>query len=196
MSFHLPSDYFRPMLHAKFRSTTTLEPRDTSRIFKRTFGAIEHLKCATVVPIPEEFDLAELLAEVVSEVIGSDQVEVSLHGVKPMLITSDRALLRLAVSNGIRNALEAVTSATGDEAHPIVVTWGETDVDYWVAVLDHGPGLVGPMESAFYVGTTTKKGHSGFGLAVARQALETLGGACTIQPAKEGGTRFEVRWER
>lgn len=163
---------------------------------KRVFEAIEQLKSAAAVPRPEEFDLAELLGETVSEVVGTGAVDVSLHGAKPMLITSDRALLRLAVSNGIRNAVEAVTGATGSEPHPIVVTWGETDVDYWVAVLDRGPGVVGPAESAFGIGKTTKKGHSGFGLAIARQAIETLGGSCTLQPATEGGARFEIRWER
>ena len=163
---------------------------------KRVFEAIEQLKSAAAAPRPEEFDLAELLAEIVSELVGSDPVQVSLHGAKPMLITSDRALLRLAISNGIRNAVEAVTGTPGDEPHPIVVAWGATDVDYWVTVLDRGSGVVGPAESAFGIGKTTKKGHSGFGLTIARQAIETLGGACTLQPRTEGGARFEIRWER
>lgn len=163
---------------------------------KRVFAAIEQLKGAVGTPRPEEFDLAELLAEIVTEVVGTDTVEVSLHGAKPMLITSDRSLLRLAVSNGVRNAVEVVADSPGGDPHPIVVTWGETDVDYWVAVLDRGPGMVGPVESAFGIGKTTKKGHSGFGLAIARQAIETLGGVCTLQPAMGGGARFEVRWER
>lgn len=163
---------------------------------KRIFEAIEKLKYAAAVPRPDEFDLAELLAELVLEAVGSGPVEVSLHGTKPMLITSDRALLRLAVSNGMRNAVEAVTGAPDDEPHPIIVTWGETDVDYWIAVLDRGPGVVGPAEPAFGIGKTNKKGHSGFGLAIARQAIETLGGACTLQPATDGGARFEVRWEK
>ena len=164
---------------------------------KRIFEAIEQLKGATAVPRPEEFDLVELLTEIVSEeAVGSDPIEVSLYGANPMLITSDRALLRLAISNGIRNAVEAVTGTPGNEPHPIIVTWGETDVDYWVTVLDRGSGVVGPAESAFGIGKTTKKGHSGFGLTIARQAIETLGGACTLQLQREGGARFEIRWER
>lgn len=163
---------------------------------KRVFEAIEQLKTAAAVPRPEEFDLAELLGEIVSEVVGTETVDVSLHGAKPLVITSDRALLRLAVSNGLRNAVEAVSGRPDTEPHPIVVTWGETDVDYWVAILDRGPGVTGFTESAFGIGKTTKKGHSGYGLAIARQAIETLGGACTLQPAKEGGARFEIKWER
>ena len=46
----------------------------------------------------------------------------------------------------------------GSEPHQIVVTWGETDIDYWTAVLDRGPGVVGPVESAFGIGKTTKRG--------------------------------------
>lgn len=162
---------------------------------KLVFEAIEQLKSAAAIPKPEEFDLAELLGEIVSEAIGTDTVEVALYGARPMLITSDRALLKLALSNGIRNAIEAVTGGDSQEPHPIVVNWGETDIDYWVAVLDRGPGVVGPAESAFGIGKTTKKGHSGFGLTIARQAIETLGGACTLRPATGGGARFEIRWE-
>ena len=147
---------------------------------KRVFEAIEQLKSAAAVPRPEEFDLAELLGEIESEIVGADTVEVSQY----------------AVSNGLRNAVEAVTGRPGPEPHPIVVIWGETDVDYWVAILDRGPGVTGLAESAFGIGKTTKQGHSGFGLAIARQAIETLGGACTLQPATEGGARFEIRWER
>lgn len=176
---------------ADYESSKTKKHMDS---LKRIFEAFEQLKSAAAIPRPEEFDLAELVAEIVSETIENCEIEVSLLGTKPMLITADPAVLRLAVSNGMRNAVEAVMSASQDEPHPIVVTWGETDVDYWVAVLDRGPGLVGPTESAFGIGKTTKKGHSGFGLTIARQAIETLEGACTLQSVKEGGSLFEVRW--
>lgn len=163
---------------------------------KRVFQAIEQLKGAAGVPKPDEFDLAELLAEIVSDETESHAVEISLHGARPMLIVSDRKLVQLAISNGIRNAVEAIIVSDCNEPHPIIVTWGETDVDYWVSVLDRGPGLIGPAESAFGIGNTNKKGHSGFGLAIARQAIETLGGTCTLQPATERGARFEISWER
>ena len=176
-----------------FENSSTKRHVDT---LKRVFDAIAQLRSAVAVPRPEEFDLAELITELVAEIIEGHSVEASLHGSRPMLVRSDPGVLRLALSNGIRNAVEAATSTVEDERLPIVVTWGVTDVDYWVAVLDGGPGLVGPAESAFGVGKTTKKGHTGFGLTIARQAIETLGGACTLQPATDGGARFEVRWER
>lgn len=163
---------------------------------QRVFEAIEQLKGAAAVPKPQEFDLANLISDIVTSVVGDQRVDVSLHGTKPFLIVSDEALLSFALSNGVRNAVEAVAALGSNDPHPIIITWGETDVDYWVAVLDSGPGIVGPAESAFGIGKTTKRGHSGFGLAIARQAIETLGGSCTLQPAAEGGAHFEIRWEK
>ncbi len=163
---------------------------------QRVFEAIEQLKGASAVPKPGEFDLAELLSDIVATEVGERPLDVSLLGGRPFLITNDLSLVRLAVSNGVRNAIDAVLALGFGEPHPIIVTWGETDVDYWVAVLDRGNGIVGPVESAFGIGKTTKRGHSGFGLAIARQAIETLGGSCTLQPAAEGGAHFEIRWER
>jgi signal transduction histidine kinase len=163
---------------------------------ERIFEAIEQLKGAAAVPKPERFDLAELLKEIIATESTKHPIPVSPHGPQPLLITSDPTLIRLSICNGLRNALESVSTVGTGDPHPIIITWGETDVDYWVSVMDKGPGMVGPIESAFEIGKTTKQGHSGFGLAIARQAIETLGGSVSLLPAAEGGARYEVRWER
>ena len=176
-----------------YKTSTT---RQYVENLKRVFAAVEHLKSASSAPLPREFDLAQLLYKTVSAELGDSRIEVSFFGVRPFVVVSDPALVRLAVRNGIRNSIEAVLSSDRIEPHPIVITWGATDVDYWTSILDRGPGVVGPAESAFDIGTTTKKDHGGFGLTIARQAVETLGGTCSLQPWKDGGTRFEVRWAR
>lgn len=164
---------------------------------QRIFEAIEQLKNAAAIPRPEDFDLAELVSETVNAEIEAGQMaEVSLHGQRPFVISSDPALVRFAISNGIRNAFEAIGSIGTEETHAIVISWGETDVDFWVAVLDKGPGITGPIESAFEIGKTTKQGHSGFGLAIARQAIQTLGGTISLRPSAQGGARYEARWEK
>lgn len=164
---------------------------------ERVFEAIEQLKGAAAVPRPERFDLADLLGDIVNaEAPNGRASEISLVGSKPMMVTSDPALVRLVICNGVRNALEAVASTGDGESHPIVITWGETDVDYWVSVLDRGVGIVGPAESAFEIGQSTKQGHSGFGLAIARQAIETLGGTVSLEAGADGGARYVARWER
>lgn len=159
---------------ADYENSRTKRHLDT---IERIFEAIEQLKGAAAVPKPEQFDLSTLLEDIITVEITGDRIaRVSLVGPKPMMITSDPTLIRLVVSNGVRNALDAVAGTLANDAHPIVVTWGLTDVDYWVSVLDRGPGLIGPPEAAFEIGKSTKQGHSGFGLAIARQAIETLGG--------------------
>ncbi len=182
------------------REIPDYENSKTKRLFEsvqRTFEAIEQLKGAAAVPKPELFDLAELLSNIVAEETAAGRdFGASFIGPRPLMITSDPALVRLAVCNGIRNSLEAVGAANPIEPHPIIITWGQTDVDYWVAVLDRGVGVVGPVEAAFEIGKSTKQGHSGFGLAIARQAIETLGGTVRLEPGADGGTRYEARWER
>jgi signal transduction histidine kinase len=164
---------------------------------ERIFEAIEQLKGAAGVPRVEQFDLFELLSDIVITEAGSDrESQVALVGPKPMMVSSDPTLIRLAICNGVRNAFEAVATAHADEPNPIIITWGQTDIDYWVAVLDRGAGIIGPSEGAFGIGKSTKQGHSGFGLAIARQAMETLGGTVALEPAAQGGARYEARWER
>jgi len=78
----------------------------------------------------------------------------------------------------------------------VTISWGDTDVDYWLAVVDHGGGLTGPIETAFEIGNSTKKDHIGFGLAIARQAVETMIGSLSLEPAKHGGALYTARWRK
>ena len=164
---------------------------------RRVFEAVEMLKNAAAVPRPQQFDLANNLQEFIEAEVPSALPWLSAIGPKPFVITSDPALIRMVVGNGIRNAVEATEGAgTAPREHAVVINWGETDADYWVSVLDRGPGISGPIESAFEVGKSTKKRHSGFGLAIARQAVDTLTGTVTLAPGREGGALYTARWKR
>jgi signal transduction histidine kinase len=174
----------------------TLFEGSVTSILQLIFEGITQLKGAAASPKPTEFDLPTLVDEAVLAEASGRGVEVSLQGPRPMNISSDHSLLHHALANGLRNAVEATLECSAELQQPIVITWGETDVDYWLAVIDRGGGLIAAPEVAFNVGKSTKEGHSGFGLAIARQAMDTLGGSATLQPAKEGGTRYELRWER
>jgi signal transduction histidine kinase len=159
------------------------------------FCAIEQLKKASATPKPEEFDLAALIDEIVTAEFADAAETIGKHGPRPLLLISDRALLNFAICNGLRNAVEAVRLNGERSSAQVVVTWGETDVDYWVSIIDNGPGLTVPPESVFEIGKTTKAGHSGFGLAIAVSAIQAVGGAVTLEPATGGGAKYELRWE-
>ncbi|WP_341022939.1 HAMP domain-containing sensor histidine kinase [Brevundimonas diminuta] len=161
----------------------------------RVFDAIEVLKNAASVPRPQEFDLSSLIDELLDGYQPEIREWISTIGPRPFLIKSDPSLVRMVVVNGIRNAVEAQQAASEQpSAHAVTISWGDSDVDYWLAVLDHGPGLTGPIETAFEIGNSTKKDHIGFGLAIARQAVETMIGSLTLEPAKHGGALYTARW--
>lgn len=163
------------------------------------FDAIESLRKATNTSKAEEFDLAELIDTVIKIENTSKSVEFMVVGMRPLIINGNKNLIHLALCNGIRNAMEAILSLKGpllSNISPIVVTWGETGSDYWIAVLDDGIGISSAINQLFDIGKSTKKGHTGFGLAIAKQALETLGGYVTLEPQKERGVKYEMRWEK
>lgn len=171
------------------------------RNFQGIFTAIEQLRSATISPRPEQFDLAELIEEVAHVERESKDVELSFHGMRPELVLTDRNLVRLALCNGIRNAIEACTTFTSiNGSSPVVskvtISWGVTDIDCWVAIIDNGPGLGSSAASLFQIGKTTKHGHPGFGLTIARQAIETLDGVVTLSNSVGGGANYVIRWNK
>lgn len=167
------------------------------------FEGIAQLKTAATLPQLSEFSLAALLDEIVDFEAAGKNISISRVGEKPCLVVGDPRLVRLAVCNGIRNGIEAVlTLRPGDDCDlpierppEIIISWGSTDTDHWITVIDHGPG-VNDSERFFGVGTSTKDGHLGFGLAIAKQAVDSLGGVIQLYASPAGGATYEIRWSR
>lgn len=165
------------------------------------FDAIAQLRSAANPAGYGEFDLADLLYECQDvEADGSPDALFAFQGRRPALVYSSRHLVRLAVCNGLRNAIEAANSLVreeSEEAALVVVAWGSTDQEYWISIIDNGPGFAQGVASLFFqMGGTTKKNHLGFGLAIARQALDTLNGTVTLENSATGGAKFEMRWKK
>lgn len=158
--------------------------------------AIDRLGTAATAPVITDFDLAQLLDEIVSSESAAGAVTVEQHGPSPFLVFGDRGHISLAVANGLRNAIEASLEMRPDEPPPVVVTWDSTDTHYWVVVLDRGVGLPPGSHRAFEFGRSSKQKHDGAGLAIAKQAIDTLGGSIQLQPRDGGGASYEVSWPR
>jgi signal transduction histidine kinase len=161
---------------------------------ERSFTGISDLREATASPRATEFDLAQMVEDIIVEESHGPTDIFNYHGPQPFVIISDANLLTLAISNGIRNGLEAVTMHRDAELRNVIVDWGETDVDYWLTILDSGPGINGAADAAFDIGNTNKPGHGGFGLAVVRGAMENLGGGAIIEPGRNSGALLQLRW--
>jgi sensor histidine kinase regulating citrate/malate metabolism len=56
-------------------------------------------------------------------------------------------------------------------------------------------GFKGNLQRAVEIGTTTKTGHLGMGLAIADQALSSMAGKLILVP-NQRGVRFEIRWPK
>ena len=120
---------------------------------------------------------------------------VSFAGTTPLLVQGDAALITIAVTNGLRNAIEAALPVAEDNRKPaIIVTWGATDRDNWISILDEGVGYHGNIQGAFEIGGTTKPGHSGNGLPAIKAAMLSLSGTVELVPQKETGCILNLSW--
>ncbi|MGK2957877.1 MAG: sensor histidine kinase [Acidimicrobiales bacterium] len=202
----------RARLHARSEvenyegSSTASELRRLEDFLK----AIETLGVAAAAPVLVEIDLAAVLTEEIDAVCdefnarshsavipanelgvqGTSGIRVDRRGPTPLLVLADAGMVRLAVANGLRNALEA---SPGDGSAPVVVTWDTTDREIWVAIIDRGVGIAPGSDQLFEIGTSTKRGHSGVGLATARQAAHSHGGSLDLETLDGGTTRFVFR---
>ena len=165
--------------------------------------ALDTLGRASRISQVEDFDCAGLLMDIadgeltrLSEQVqeAAESLTVEFAGPTPAIFRGDRALVDLACRNGVRNAFEASLVATGTGGGTrIVISWDTTDREHWVSVLDSGRGL--PTGRPIYeFGESTKRGHLGVGLTIARQAAATMGGHLIIVPREPAGVRFELRW--
>ena len=156
--------------------------------------AVERLGRAAATPAFEEFDLAGLLLDLRAREGERFNVTIAHSGPDPLMVVGDPGLVELAARNGLVNACESATSQ-GDPAEELVIlTWGFTDRDVFVVVMDRGPGLPAGLPDPFAFAQTGKSGHLGVGLALARRALQTLNGYVSLRDRAGGGATYEMRW--
>ena len=149
------------------------------------------LRRSIATPKADEFDLDDFINNISQQECKAD-IDISLNGPKPFLLKSDKNLLHLAISNGIRNAVEAVQENTSEKN--VIVSWSKTDVEYSITILDNGAGIHDGKNSFFEIGNSSKKDHGGFGLAIVKHVLENLDGRASLESAKDGGARLVLRW--
>ena len=175
----------------KFEASSTRQHLDR---LDALLDTIARLRRAASAPVNEEFALDELVMRLVQDANPPAGVAIHKSGPQPLVVQGDSSLITLCLANGLRNAIEATSALNTDlSSNPINVTWGQTDIDNWIAVVDVGIGFKGNLQRAFEMGTTTKSGHLGMGLAIARQAISSLSGKLMLVPS-ERGMKFEMRW--
>jgi len=109
----------------------------------------------------------------------------------------DRHTLTTALGNVIDNAIEAAQAAREPGTQPWVrLSMSDFGHDLIFEVEDSGQGVAEEMvERIFEKGVTSKNTpgeQHGYGLYLAKKAVDTLGGSIQVGPGDQGGARFEI----
>jgi two-component system, NtrC family, sensor histidine kinase HydH len=140
-------------------------------------------------------DLRDLVGKVADDIradIDARGGRVEVTGEFPR-IQGDEILLRQAISNLARNAVEACTEAG---TAPRIGIDGRVDAEHRVlriSVTDNGPGIdPAARERIFRPFFTTRREGTGLGLALVQKIVVTHNGRITAQTAPAGGAQFDV----
>jgi sensor histidine kinase regulating citrate/malate metabolism len=104
----------------------------------------------------------------------------------------DRHTLTTVLGNVINNAIEA--AAAGKTQPKVTIFMSDFGNDLIFEVEDSGDGIEDQLfDKIFEKGVSTKgDGQRGYGLYLAKKAINTLGGTIEVEKGDEGGTRFEI----
>src|ERR1700752_3310664 len=138
----------------------------------------------------EQVSLAELIDDCAAELAPLFQelnVQLIVDAKESSTVQADERMLRLALSNLMRNGAEAIP---GGQVR--VRTAGENEAVV-IEVRDSGAGIsAGDMQRIFIPFFTTKaKGH-GIGLALTHRIITQHGGTLTAANSSEGGAVFTI----
>lgn len=160
-------------------------------------AGLSRLRRAASPPKVEELALERCIYTWIDEEAAGKPIRVLRAGPQDCIVEGDKGLVCLSFVNGLRNAIDATKAldVENDKYPDITVNWGATDVDAWVSIVDSGIGFRGNVARAFDIGSTTKAGHLGMGLATAQQAMTSMDGSVRLIPG-ERGVRFEMRWPK
>ena len=134
--------------------------------------------------------LVERAADAIRGEVQQRGGDVSVRGEFPD-VEGDEVLLRQAISNLCRNAVDACVDA---ERVPDVRLVGKADNDQArLTVTDNGPGFdPSNRDRMFRPFFTTKSHGTGLGLALTQKIIVTHNGSVTASLTEHGGARLEV----
>jgi two-component system sensor histidine kinase HydH len=133
--------------------------------------------------------LAEQLEMNARQLVNGRRVKVAVEPADCRFQT-DPDLLRRALLNLVRNAVEAAADSPGAAVRVAVAAHGGGAV---VTVEDNGPGIPEKIrQRLFEPFHTTKASGTGLGLSITRKLAEALGGRLELRAAAPHGTRAEL----
>ncbi|PBQ05063.1 hypothetical protein ACTACH_22050 [Pseudomonas syringae] len=164
---------------------------------KELLKAVRKLKEASGSPTYSEFDLSELVSQILDENSEiTEGITITDGSQRPFTVSADRGSMYLAIINGLRNASESVRAYSRKSPPEILFAWGRAGDENYFAMIDSGSGFRGNPQDALRIGVTSKPNHTGYGLATAASAIKAMEGDLQLSNSLDGGARFELRWYR
>lgn len=161
------------------------ERADAPPQLERALHAIEHRAQGLAHFIADYARLARLpeprlerlrLSSCLPRLIALDErCPVQLVTRSPVEVLADPVLLEQALTNLLRNAVDASVETGGS----VSVDWQASEIEVVLSISDEGAGIVNP-DNLFVPLFSTKKGGSGVGLVLARNIIEAHGGQLSL----------------
>ncbi|MGD9722843.1 MAG: PAS domain-containing sensor histidine kinase [Pirellulales bacterium] len=179
----------RPKLYSPER---TVNAQDARKVRHAVSHEPATLPMPARPPKLEWLDVRNIVDEVCADLhreLAATQIETTIDVPSPLGAVADRAMIRQAVTNLVRNALEAMPRGGRLE---ITSYCGPRGLELEVA--DSGPGLSDDaLSRAFEPFYTTKRDAAGLGLAQVRHVAQAHGGDVLAMNCPEGGAAFTLR---
>ena len=161
-----------------------------------THMVAEFLKYARPLEIPEErVEMEQVVKHAVTEVAHAmPQVKIECTG-NFGEVAGDEGLLRQALLNLARNAVEACSEADSGGHVTLRGEMIEGEEAGWqrIVVADNGPGIASAaLPKLFRPFFTTKSNGTGLGLAVVQKIIVQHGGQVEVRNCPKGGAEFIV----
>jgi two-component system nitrogen regulation sensor histidine kinase NtrY len=116
------------------------------------------------------------------------------------MLECDRHQFGQAMTNVIKNAVEAVESRSRNEEidyrGKVAITMASDEQFLTIAVEDNGVGLPQDGESIVEPYVTTREKGTGLGLAIVNKIVDEHGGDMSFSSGANGGTRVILRFAR
>lgn len=115
---------------------------------------------------------------------------------KSLMLICDRRQLGQALTNILKNAVEAISEKDKMEnfAGKINVSLTQQNGSYVVTIRDNGPGLPAERERIQEPYVTTRAKGSGLGLAIVRKIIEEHFAEIRLEDAQGGGAQVEMQF--
>jgi signal transduction histidine kinase len=145
--------------------------------------------------VPEPVHLGAVAEAAASETERSyPGVTVSRADDRSAEVSGSALLLRRAIVNLLRNAVEATPAAKRGAPDAIALWGGRGPKEVRLSIGDRGPGVApAEREKIFLPFFSSKPGGSGFGLAIVARIAELHGGTVDVTEREGGGAVFTLR---